>query len=59
MILSRILLVTDLMMFGWRTVLAQLLCPASADMKLRITQQELDEDATGQTENTHAEALAK
>jgi len=36
-----------------------LLPPASDDVKLRVTQQELDEDAAGRTEKVHAAALAK
>ena len=37
----------------------QLLPPASDDVKLRITQQEFDEDAAGRAQKAHAEALAK
>ena len=39
--------------------LGQLLPPASDDVKLRITQQEFDEDAAGRAQKAHAEALAK
>jgi hypothetical protein len=59
MILSRILSVAGLIAFGWGSVFAQLLPPASDDVKLRVIQQELDEDAAGRTQKTHAEALAK
>ena len=59
MILSRILWVMGLVMFGWGTVFAQLLPPASDDVKLRVTQQELDEDAAGRMPKAHADALAR
>ena len=38
---------------------AQLLPPASDEVKLRVTQQELNEDAAGRAEKSHGEALAK
>jgi hypothetical protein len=59
MISFRILWVTGLVMCGWGSIFAQLLPPASDDVKLRVTQQELDEDAAGRTQKAHAEALAK
>lgn len=41
------------------SVQAQLVPPASDDIKLQVTKQELDEDAAGRPEVPHAEALAK
>jgi hypothetical protein len=58
MILSH-LLVAGSVVFWWGSVFAQLLPPASDDVKLRVVQQELDEDAAGRTQKAHAEALAK
>ena len=59
MVLSLFLWVAGSLIFGWGSVFAQLLPPASDDVKLRVTQQELDEDAAGRTQKAHAEALAK
>jgi hypothetical protein len=58
MILSRISLVAGWMKVGWRTVFAQLLPLASDDVKLRATQQKLEEVAAARTEKAHAKALA-
>ena len=57
--LSRFLWVAGSVTFWSGSVWAQLLPPASDDVKLRVTQQELDEDAAGRTEKAHAEAMAK
>lgn len=54
----RILWVTGFVVFWWGSVFAQLLPPASDDVKLRVVQQELDEDAAGRAQKTHADALA-
>lgn len=59
MILSRLLWVGGSAVFWWGSIFAQLLPPASDDVKLRVTQQELDEDAAGRAQNAHAAALAK
>lgn len=59
MVLFRILWVTGFVVFWWGSVFAQLLPPASDDVKLRVAQQELDEDAAGRAQKTHAEAMAK
>jgi len=59
MILSRILWITGLVVFWWAGVFAQLLPLASDEVKLRVTQQELDEDAAGRMQKAHGEALAK
>ena len=59
MTLSRLLWVAGSAVFWWGSVFAQLLPPASDDVKLRVTQQELDEDAAGRAQNAHAAALAK
>src|SRR5215475_10713072 len=56
--LSRFLWVAGSVTFWSGSVWAQLLPPASDDVKLRVTQQELDEDAAGRSEKAHAEALA-
>lgn len=47
------------LIIGWGSIFAQLLPPASDDVKLRVVQQELDEDAAGRSEKAQAEALAR
>jgi hypothetical protein len=59
MVLCVFLWVAGSLIFGWVSVFAQLLPPASDYVKLRVTQQEPDEDAAGRTQKAHAEALAK
>lgn len=59
MVLSVFLWVAGSLIFGWGSAFAQLLPPASDDVKLRVTQQELDEDAAGWIQKAHAEPLAK
>lgn len=59
MVWSRFLWIAGSLVFGWGSVCAQLLPPASDDVKLRVTQQELDEDAAGRMQKAHGEALAK
>jgi len=39
--------------------LAQLLPPASDDVKIQVTQQEMDEDAAGREPKAHAQAMAR
>jgi len=39
--------------------LAQLLSPASDDVKIQVTQQEMDEDAAGRVPKSHAQAMAR
>src|SRR5262249_235799 len=57
--LSQILWITGSVTFWWGSLSAQLLPPASDDVKLRVVQQELDEDAAGRSEQAQAEALAR
>ena len=57
--LSQVLWITGSVTFWWGSLSAQLLPPASEDVKLRVTQQELDEDAAGRSEKAQAEALAR
>ena len=59
MSLSPFLLVGGWLVIGWSSTGAQLLPPASDDVKLRVVQQELDEDAAGRMPSVHGEALAK
>src|SRR5262245_21096781 len=59
MILSRLLWITGAVVFGWGSVFAQLLPPAYDDVKLRVIQQELDEDTAGRSEKAQAVALAR
>lgn len=59
MVLSLFLWVAGSLIFGWGSVFGQLLPPASDDVKLRVTQQELDEDAAGRIQKAHGKALAK
>ncbi|BFU95845.1 MAG: exported protein of unknown function [Nitrospira sp.] len=46
-------------MLGTGPVAAQLLPPASDDVKIQVTQQEMDEDAAGRNPTSHAEAMAR
>jgi hypothetical protein len=46
-------------MLAAASVSAQLLPPASDDVKIQVTQQEMDEDAAGRNPKAHAEAMAK
>jgi len=59
MSLSPLLWVGGWLVIGWGSAIAQLLPPASDDVKLRVVQQELDEDAAGRMPKAHGEALAK
>ena len=56
---SRLLWLACFMVIEGGTLSAQLLPPVSDEVKLRVTQQEFDEDAAGRGEPSHAEALAK
>lgn len=46
-------------MLGTGPVAAQFLPPASDDVKIQVTQQEMDEDAAGRIPTSHAEAMAR
>lgn len=53
------LLVGVSIMLGTGPVAAQLLPPASDDVKIQVTQQEMDEDAAGRNPASYAEAMAR
>jgi hypothetical protein len=46
-------------MLGNGLVAAQLLPPASDDVKIQVTQQEMDEDAAGRNPTSYAESMAQ
>ncbi|SLM48312.1 exported protein of unknown function [Nitrospira japonica] len=46
-------------LLGSGPVAAQLLPPVSDDVKIQVTQQEIDEDAAGRNPANHAEAMAR
>jgi len=52
-------LLVGVSLLGPGLVAAQLLPPASDDVKIQVTQQEIDEDAAGRNPASHAEAMAR
>jgi hypothetical protein len=56
---SVLLWVTASFLVGSGYAWAQLLPPASDEIRLRVTQQEFDEDAAGREHSAHAQSLAK
>jgi len=46
-------------LFAVDSPLAELLPPASDDVKIQVTQQEMDEDAAGREPKAHAQAMAR
>ena len=52
-------LLVGVSMLGNGPVAAQLLPPASDDVKIQVTQQEMDEDAAGRNPTSYAESMAQ